>query len=395
MTSFVETFHVEDPVSRVQGLYIMTYTKLCKFSKQSTNLEREMIRFPINLISQFTAIIILFNIGYTRDKENSIHGYVFDKSTGEPIEDVNVYIANTTWGSSTNKEGYYRIRQIPQGIHELVVTSIGYDYETKSILLKEDSELKFNFRLKPVIYETETTLVEGSIPTEWLEDLEIFKYYFFGSSEFAEDCTIENKEVLDFSRPYDSIFEASALKPLVITNRALGYKIDCILISFTFNKTSNTYRWSIKPKFTELEPEDDNQLAEWKNNRFNAYEGSQYHFLRSFCSKSLPEEGFDIYRVVEAGQKILRGDWHTVLVDYDEYIETGLYFTETILRFEKFIHVVYNNNYVSWIGLNYTHITLDKFGYPQEDNSYMIFGEWAKHGIADLLPKNYDDKDQR
>ena len=354
-----------------------------------------MIRFTRNLIPEFIAIIILFNIGYTQDRGNSIDGYVFDKSTGKPIEDVNVYIANTTWGSSTNKEGYYRIRQIPQGMHELVITSIGYDYETKKIFLKEGSELKFNFRLKPVIYETETTLVEGSIPTEWLDDLEFFKYYFLGSTDFAEACTIENKEVLDFSRPYNSIFEASALKPLVITNKALGYKIDCILISFAFNKTSDTYRWSIKPKFTELEPQDDEQLAKWKENRFDALEGSLYHFLRSFCSKSLPEEGFDIYRVKEAGQKISRGNWHTVFVDYDEYTEAGLYSKETILRFENFMHVVYNKNYVSWIGLNYTHITLDEFGYPQEDNSYMIFGEWAKHGIADLLPKNYDDKDQR
>ena len=317
---------------------------------------------------------------------------MYDKSNGEPIENVNVYIANTTWGSSTDREGYYIMRQIPPGSHELVVSSIGYEYETKKIDIKKDVKLEFHYKLDPVIYETETTTVEGTIPTEWLKDLEFFKVYFLGSTDFAEDCIIENSEVLDFSRPYKSIFEASALKPVVITNRALGYQIDCILISFIFNTSSNTYSWSVKPKFTELKPKDNDELVYWAQNRFDAFEGSSYHFLRSFCSKSLPEDGFDIYKVDAAGQKVLRADWHTVIVDYDEYIKPENLYQNTNLGFENFLHVVYNNNYVSWIGLSYSNITLDEFGYPLEDNSYRVYGEWAKQGIADLLPKNFKGK---
>ena len=165
--------------------------------------------------------------------------------------------------------------------------------------------------------------------------------------------------------------------------------MDCILICFIFNKPSNTYSWSIKPKFTELIPENNDELAKWIQNRIDAYEGSTYHFLRSFCTKSLPEQGFDIYKVAKAGQKVLRADWRTVLVDYNQYIEPGYSSGNTILRFENFIHVVYNNNYVSWIELNYSNITLDKFGYPHEDDAYRVFGVWANEGVADLLPKNF------
>ena len=352
-----------------------------------------MIKLKRSLLSQLIFTVLLFNNGFTQDEENSIQGYVYDKSTGEPIENVNVYTTNTTWGSSTNKEGYYRIHHLPRGTHELVVTVVGYEYDTKIILLKKHTELSLNFRLKPLIYETETTLVEGSIPTEWLEDLEFFRQYFLGISDFAEDCIIENREVLDFTRPYDSIFEASALKPLIITNNALGYKIDCVLINFIFNRSSNTYRWSIKPRFTELKPQDNEQLAEWVQNRFDAFEGSIYHFLRSFCSKSLTEDDFVINRVKEPGQKVLRTDWH-ILVNYDEYIEAEPFSKNSILHFENFLHVIYNN-YISWIGLNYTSITLDEFGYPLEGNAYRVFGEWAKHGIADLVPKNFKIKAER
>ena len=351
-----------------------------------------MIKLKRISIYQLIIIVLFLNLGFTQEKDKSIDGYVFDKSTGDPIENVNVYIANTTWGSSTDKDGYFFIRLIPHGTHELVVNCIGYEYVTNKIILKDGTGLNLNFSLSPVIYETETTRVEGSIPTEWLKDLEFFKVYFLGRTDFAEDCIIENSEVLNFARPYDSIFEASAMKPLVITNRALGYKIDCILISFIFDKSSNTNSWSVKPKFTELIPKDNEELTEWIENRFEAFEGSRYHFLRSFCMKRLPEEGFDIYKVALPGQRVRRADWHPVLVDYDDYIENGINSKDSILRFEKFLYVVYKENYVSWIGLISTNITLDEFGYSYEEIPYKVFGEWAKHGIGNLLPKNFKSK---
>jgi len=347
-----------------------------------------MKKFTNILITQLFFVILLFNIGFTENKENSIHGTVIDKASGEPIENVNVYIANSTWGSSTDKEGYYIIRQIPQGFHELVVSSIGYEYKSTEIDFKENDNLILDFGLNPIIYEAETTLIEGTIPTEWLEDLELFKRYFLGRTDFAEECIIENSEVLNFTRPYDSVLEASAIKPLLITNRALGYTIDCILITFNINGFSNTYSWSIKPKFSELIPEDNDEMAEWEENRIDAFEGSSSHFIMSFCTKSLPENGFDIYKVVKAGQKVSRSDWRRVLVDYDEYIESGYSSGNTILRFENYLHVVYRNEYVSWIGLNYSNLTLDQFGYPMENNAYRVFGEWSNEGVANLLPKN-------
>ena len=351
-----------------------------------------MIKLTTSILFLLFILGVIFKSGLSQEKGSIIQGYIFDRSSGEPLENVNVYIANTTWGSSTDKDGYYIIRQIPHGTHELVVSSIGYAYETKEINIKENIKLDLHFKLNPVIYETETTTVEGSIPTEWLEDRDFFEVYFLGSTDFAKDCHIENSEVLDFRRPSKSIFQASALKPLVITNGALGYRLDCILISFTFNTSSNTYSWSVKPKFTELEPKDNEEMAGWIQNRSEAFEGSVYHFLNSFCSKSLPEEGFDIYKVAAAGQKVMRADWHTVYVDYDEYIEWEDYYKNCSLHFENYLHVVYHKNDVSWIGLNYTSISLDEYGYPYEDNPYMIFGEWAKQGIADLLPKNFTRK---
>lgn len=329
---------------------------------------------------------------YSQVNENSIFGNVYDKTTRQPIEDVNVYISNTTWGSSTNKEGYYKIRQIPEGIHELVVTIIGYKYETKSILVKKDSQLKFDFYLEPVIYETEATIVEGTVPTDWLRDLHFFKYYFLGKSDFAQACDIENEEILNFSRPNSTFFIATADKPLKIINHSLGYQIDCVLVNFSYEQGTDVWRWSTKPKFTELEAKDRIATDHWLSNRRKAYQGSLYHFLRSFKEKKLHEEGFDIYPNVQAGEKIPMSQWRSVIVDYEDYIHPGVLEKEKKLSFINFLYVVYDNHDVSWIGLNYTDITLDEYGYPEEDNPYNIYGYWSTKGVADLLPKNFDYK---
>ena len=349
-----------------------------------------MIHIMKNNIFTIFIMTILLQVGYAQENKNRIYGNVFDKSTGEPIEDVNVYLSNTTWGSSTNKEGYYRILQIPQGIHELVVMIVGYKYETKNILVKKDSELKFDFYLTPIIYETEATLVEGTIPTEWLEDLNFFKHFFIGSTDFARNCIIENEEVLDFTKPNRRLFQATASRPLIIINKALGYRIDCVLINFSHSRSPERWRWSIKPKFTELKSENNDESIQWQENRQEAYLGSLYHFLRSFMNKRLWEENFDIYSVARAGVRIRRQDWRTTIVNYDAFIKPGILPSEKKLKFDNFLYVVYNKKYVSWIGLNYTDITLDEYGYPEEGNPYEVFGQWALNGVADLLPKNYE-----
>jgi hypothetical protein len=246
-----------------------------------------------------------------------------------------------------------------------------------------------NFRLKPIIYETESTTIEGTIPTKWYDDLAFFKKHFLGESEFARECVIENEIYLDFKEPNDSFFMASCDRPLVIINKSLGYRIDCVLVNYLYNYDNRTWTWAIKPKFSEIKSDNSDQIQDWHENRIQAYSGSLYHFLKSFRNKELSKEYYDIYKVSNAGEKIPRQYWYNTMIDYDEYISEGITAGVKRLHFENYLFVVYQKSRISWIGLNYAEITLDEFGYPEEDNPYKVFGNWAEHSVGDLLPKNY------
>jgi hypothetical protein len=59
--------------------------------------------------------------------QGTIRGFVYDKTTGEPLMFVNVFLKGTTHGVATDINGYFSLTRIPAGNYMLVCTSIGYD----------------------------------------------------------------------------------------------------------------------------------------------------------------------------------------------------------------------------------------------------------------------------
>jgi len=54
-------------------------------------------------------------IQFVYSQTGSLMGTVIDKSSGDPLIGVNVYLENTILGSSTDLDGHYRIDKVPQG----------------------------------------------------------------------------------------------------------------------------------------------------------------------------------------------------------------------------------------------------------------------------------------
>ena len=80
--------------------------------------------------------------------QTRIEGRIVDKSTSEPLVGVNVFFSKTTWGATTDDNGFYALINIPAGQYELVVSMIGYEVEREQVIVKSNERFTLNFRLK-------------------------------------------------------------------------------------------------------------------------------------------------------------------------------------------------------------------------------------------------------
>ena len=211
-------------------------------------------------------VLLIASNANCQPSNNSVSGYVKDSSTGEPLAGVNVFLSGTYWGASTGSDGRYLIESIIPGNYEIVVSMVGYTPMYDQIKVEETRHTRADYFLKQRIYEIEDVTVEAEVPEEWFDQLDLFKKYFLGSRDCIYDCIIENETELNFAED-DEMFYASCKNPLTVYNYALGYKIDCILFKFEYNKNTGGCNYIIKPMFTEMEYRDTDELEYWTENR--------------------------------------------------------------------------------------------------------------------------------
>ena len=75
----------------------------------------------------FTIFLMLF-VGPLNalNIKGDFFGVVKDKKTGIPIEGASVYLADIKAGSSTNKEGFFKISNITDGKHLVEISHLNY-----------------------------------------------------------------------------------------------------------------------------------------------------------------------------------------------------------------------------------------------------------------------------
>ncbi len=87
----------------------------------------------------------------------TIRGFIYEKETGEPVIFTNAYLLGTTYGSTTDINGYFAITQIPAGSYTLIVTYLGYD------TLKVEVALKPNDLLQKNLYLTKSSVLLDAV----------------------------------------------------------------------------------------------------------------------------------------------------------------------------------------------------------------------------------------
>ena len=105
------------------------------------------------------AALFFFGAATAVAQDNSVKGFVYEESTGEPMMFTNVYLKGTTYGGSTNENGYFNINRIPEGKYTLLITCVGYDTIVEPISLTKGTIINRKFYMKETSHQLETVTI--------------------------------------------------------------------------------------------------------------------------------------------------------------------------------------------------------------------------------------------
>ncbi|WP_431213902.1 carboxypeptidase-like regulatory domain-containing protein [Puia sp. P3] len=220
-----------------------------------------------------------------------LSGVINDSTSGKPWQGISLFLNGTSKGTVTRNDGRFELA-VPPGRYELIASAIGY-----ATFLKEINSRNLPASLKITLHnkadELASVTVEPYLKDGWKRYGRTFWQYFIGTTENASSCTIKNKEVLRFHFYLKSNqLSVTAIEPLLIENKALGYQLEYRLERFVCDFSSHIISYYGYPLFRDMPTDDPDKKKKWENNRQLAYMGSIMHFMRSVYSSRVREEGF-------------------------------------------------------------------------------------------------------
>ncbi len=322
-------------------------------------------------------ILILLIIKFTVPAYNqAITGTVLDKETNNPVYSAAVYFNGTSVGTLSDKDGKFRLKSLNFSSIPLSVSAIGY----YSVSLPDYSASKANIvYLRPRIFELNEVIVnDKSHARERRINLKIFRNVFLGTTGNASACTITNEDDIRFKYSSDKdTLKAFALKPLLIDNQALGYKITYYLNDFKFSKPDSIFLFNGDIIFTDYSTSQEKKTLYFDRKRKQAYLGSRMQFFRSLWFNELDSAGFKVINsandTLTCKDLVTQKDNHTKFLKYRKGILGICYHSE---HPETLVTLLRDS------------VLFDPNGYF-EPHRISWQGEMAQQRIADQLPYDY------
>jgi hypothetical protein len=194
-----------------------------------------MIQSQRTLAYTLTAMVFIAGVAISQTTPRvTISGRVVDDSTSVVLQNVDVFVAQTTLDCGTGRNGRFEIKNVPLGSYEIAASRVGYAMRSFRVTLTESGGKEFEIRLR-----LGEVVVSAAEPVEWKKQLERFTVLFLGKTRNAEQCKILNPEVLDFTES-GRVFSATARAALEIDNLALGYHFQFYLTRFNVEPANLT-----------------------------------------------------------------------------------------------------------------------------------------------------------
>jgi hypothetical protein len=374
-----------------------------------------MARRIVNRLLICCICILLFQSSYAQATAEK--GLLLDKLTNQPIVGASVFINASGIGTISGSDGRFDLSKFIQaqfGHPILTIAAMGYETATYNFANAKGSVVIY---MNPLVRELETVTVNAAIKNGWEKYGRDFIESFLSYSEFSKLCIIENPEVLKFYyEANQNVLKVIARKPLIIQNKALGYKITYWLESFEHNFSTRILSYSGLTYYEDLirPNKRKSQAARWILNREAAYEGSVMHFVRSVHDGTLASSGFIVRRLdkVEGNRK---GRYSNVVdpkilveADFSDTIEN-----KKIIQFPKYLYVLFNKeleelpyliklqpfkkpipapqtSIVQLVGTNAVEIFAN--GHLEPAIAFFLDGYWSYEKLDKLLPLDYKVK---
>ena len=347
--------------------------------------------------------LLIYLQGIGQEKYYYIHGKVVDEKTGASLSNASVFCQNTTTGTISDTAGSFTLR-LASGGYDLVVSYTGYETQVLRVGNTTREKDSLIVLMKEASKNLGEVAVSGSalVADGWNKYGQFFLDNFIGTTTNAGQCTIENKDAIGFYfYKKRNKLKVKAKEEIVITNRALGYKIHYQLDSFVNDYNTHISSYSGYPLFDTLSGTPEQQKI-WARNRYRSYIGSRLHFMRSWSDSTLKDEGFDIETLnspESANGTALANPYDPAIYSLDSGVVD--------ININGRIRVSYHGQVPDKIYLTQNHFPLNAkvqvsaldmpSGFSIEENGYFFeqseitnMGYWAWKKLAELVPYDYN-----
>ena len=324
-------------------------------------------------------LIYLFTNFYIVAYNQVIKGTVLENKTRNPII-ATIYFNGTFAGTQSDLNGNFELDISKNASRPLTISSIGY----YSVTLTSFSTNKpLIISMTPKVYEVKEVVISSkSLVMKRRANLNLFKNVFLGTTANARNCKIINENDITFN--YDSdrdTLKAFASNPLLIVNRALGYKMTYYLDRFEYSKRDRSMLFTGTLIFNEDLANEETNSRLYERRRKNAFLGSRMHFFRELWADKLTSTGFIVKNSIGNSlfyKDIVEESSPDSQNNYIKYLKSNEKLS--ILYYTKLSYIVFNKGKVDF----------DKDGFFDKTGMSISWeGEMMDQRVGDMLPYTY------
>jgi hypothetical protein len=319
-------------------------------------------------------VLSLFINLYITAYNQIIRGTILDQNTKSTINFASIYFSGTYIGTNSDQDGNFELDISKYASLPLTISALGYYSVTLTKFSTSNPNIIY---MTPKVFELGEVVIEDkSLKSKRKNNLKLFKNTFLGLTPNAGQCEIINENDITFNYNSDKdTLKAFASKPILIENRALGYRITYFLDKFELYKRKQSFYFIGNIIFNEDLTNDKSQEQLFESRR-KAYLGSRMHFFRALWSNTLDANGFAIKNSVN--QDLYYKD---IVIQEDSLLKC--------IKYPNKLGICYNSttptSYIIFYGKK---VCFDKNGYFDPLVIEWI-GQMAKQRIADWLPYEY------